>query len=114
MQITISARHGHLSNGTQEKVHDKVQKLNRLFDRVTAVQVTVDLEHKEHTSVEIRVSVEHHDDFVATERSSELMTALDQAIPKIEQQLRKHKEKVTGHRAQSVKHMQIPVDTDEA
>jgi ribosome-associated translation inhibitor RaiA len=55
VQVNISARHGHLSAGTQEKITDKVEKLRRLFDRVTAIQVTVDLEHEESPSVEVQV-----------------------------------------------------------
>ena len=47
MQVKISARHGHLSSETQDKITEKVEKLKRLFDRVTAIEVTADLEHRE-------------------------------------------------------------------
>ena len=38
MQTNISARHGHLSSSTQERITEKVEKLNRYFDRLTAIQ----------------------------------------------------------------------------
>ena len=46
MQISISTRHGDLSAGTREKISEKVQKLSRLFDRLTAINVTADLEDR--------------------------------------------------------------------
>ena len=45
----------------------------------------------------MRVSAEHKHDFVAAEQSTSLMAALDGVIHKLEQQLRKYKEKVQDH-----------------
>lgn len=94
MQVKISARHGHLSDATKEKITTKVERLLRLFDRLSSIEVTVDLEHEENPSVDMRVSAEHKHDFVAAEQSTNLMAALDGVIHKLEQQLRKYKEKV--------------------
>lgn len=106
MQLSISARHGHLSGPTQEKITEKVEKLRKYHDRVTAIQVTADLEHKESPSVEIRVSVERTEHFVATETAENLLAALDGAIHKVEGQLRKHHEKQAGHRGPGLKHLE--------
>ena len=108
MQISISARRGDLSTASQEKITEKVQKLQRIFDRLTAIHVTADLSNRDSLLVELRVSVEHHDDFIATDRGDELMAVLDSAVHKIEQQLRKHKEKLTAHKATGVKHIEVP------
>ena len=105
MQINISSRHGHLSTESQDRIEDKVDKLSRFFDRITGIDVTVDLQHEDSPHVELRVSAEHTADFVATETAKNVSSALDSALAKVEQQLRKHKEKVTGHRATSVKHL---------
>ena len=113
MQVNISARHGHLSGTTQERVAEKVEKLRRFFDRITAIQVTVDLDHREAPAVEVRVSAEHTDDFVATDEA-ELFAALDRVIRKLEQQLRKHKEKIQdGHRQPGRKQMAPPTEEAE-
>ena len=114
MQVNISARHGHLSAESQEKIKDKVEKLQRFFDRVTAIEVTLDLEHNDAPEVEINVSVEHKDRFVGTETAGSLMAALDGAIRKVEQQLRKHKEKLKGHRSQHLGRVEVPNDQEEA
>ena len=97
MQVSISARHGQLSETTREKVAARFEKLSRIFERLTAIEVTINLEHKETLVVEVLVSAEHKHDFVAREESDELMKAVDEAIHKLEQQLRKYKEKVQDH-----------------
>ncbi len=97
MQVEISARHGHLSDASKEKIAAKVERLSRLFERLLSIEVTVDLEHEQNPSVDVRVSAEHKHDFVATEQAATLMAALDGVIHKLEQQLRKYKEKVQDH-----------------
>ena len=94
MQINISTRHGHLSDVTQAKISDKVEKLQRIFDRLTAIEVTVDLEHEESPVVDLRVSAEHKHDFVATATGGQLLGAVDGALHKLEKQLRKYKKRV--------------------
>ena len=104
MQIEISTRHGHVSEETRAKIAAKVEKLTRFFDRMSAIEVTIDLEHPEAPNVDLRVSAKHKHDFVATNRSDNLLVAIDHVVEKMEQQLRKHKEKVqdrhrgSGHR----------------
>jgi putative sigma-54 modulation protein len=102
VQINISARHGHLSDATRAKITAKVEKLARLFERLAAIEVTVDLEHAELPVVDVLVSAEHKHDFVSNDRADSLMAALDGAIHKIEQQLRKYKEKVVDHHRSAI------------
>lgn len=104
MQISISTRHGHVSDATQAKITAKVEKLARLFERLTAIEVTIDLEKADSPLVHLSVSAEHKHDFVAEQQADNLMTALDGVVHKIEQQLRKYKEKVVErHRSQTAK-----------
>lgn len=111
MQINISARHGQLSDATRGKITAKVEKLARLFERLSAIEVTVDLEHEQTPTVDIKVSAEHKHDFVAAEQSNSLMAALDGVIHKLEQQLRKYKEKVQDHhRATAPRHETAPLE----
>ena len=109
MQTTISARHGHLSPATQEKITEKVEVVRRFFDRLTAISVTADLEHRERAILELRVRAEHHDEFVAIAEAETVFAALDGAIEKMEQQLRRFKEKLKEHRAVGHKHLEPPL-----
>ena len=113
MQINISTRHGHLSDSTRAKITAKFEKLARLFERLTAIEVTVDLEHADTPSVDVRVSAEHKHDFVATEQAESLMAAVDSVIHKLEQQLRKYKEKVQDHhRTPGARQQQLSVEPE--
>ncbi|MFM8435134.1 MAG: ribosome hibernation-promoting factor, HPF/YfiA family [Planctomycetia bacterium] len=98
VQINVSARHGHLSAASQSKISAKVSRLKRYFDRITALNVTVDLGNSELPEVEIVASAEHFHDLVSREHSGQLWRSVDGAVQKLEQQLRKHKEKVRDHK----------------
>ena len=43
VQVKISARHGHLGEATQQFIREKAEKLLRYFERLTSIDVTVDL-----------------------------------------------------------------------
>ena len=113
MQVSVSARHGSLQPGDHDLVEEKAGKLRRLYDRVNAIEVTVDLEHLEKPSVEIRVSVEHADDCIGSANATTVIAALDLVIPKVEQQLRRLKEKKTGHRVTGHKHIDTSFVEDQ-
>ncbi len=108
MQVSISARHGHLAPATQEKISAKVEKLQKYHERTTAIQVTVDLEHRDEPTVEVRVSVEHAAELVALESGDNVLAALDSALHKVEAQLRKNRSKQTDHRQAGHKHLEVP------
>lgn len=112
MQVNVSARHGSLSGHDQEIIREKAEKVRRLFNQVNAVEVIVDMQHQESPHVEINVSAEHAPDFVASANAPTVISALDGAIAKVEQQLRKYKQKSTGHKSTAVKHIQ-PADEPE-
>ncbi len=98
MEIKITGRHGHLSEATQQFIREKAEKLNHLFSRLTFIEVTVDLKDEVHKVVEFLVSAEHKHDFVARETHSDVLAAVDLALAKLEQQLRRYKEKIQDHR----------------
>ncbi len=105
VQINISARHGQLADGTRERIEGKVEKLARFFERLTSIQVTVDLEREQSPLVELIVSAEHKHDFVASDRSENLMTSVESVVHKVEQQIKKYKEKLQGHRGPGIGQM---------
>ncbi|TWU34557.1 Sigma 54 modulation protein / S30EA ribosomal protein [Novipirellula aureliae] len=113
MQVSVSARHGNLQPGDQQLIVEKTEKLRRLYDRISAIEVTVDLENLDKPSLEIRVSAEKTDDCISTGEANTVISALDSAIPKMEQQLRKLKDKKTGHRNTPHKHIESVVTDDD-
>lgn len=113
MQVNVSARHGSLQPGDQQLIVEKAEKLRRLYDRINAIEVTVDLQQLDNPKVEIQVSAEQAEDCVATGDATTVLSAFDASLHKVEQQLRRLKEKKTGHRATGHKHMDTPVGSDE-
>jgi putative sigma-54 modulation protein len=97
VEVTINARNGELTDSVKETIEAKVSKLPRFFDRTTAFQVIADLKHDE-PKLEIILSAEGASDFFASDNGTNVISALDTTIAKMEQQLRKYKEKITEHR----------------
>jgi putative sigma-54 modulation protein len=98
VQIRISARHGHLSEATQEFIRAKAEKLIHLFDRLTLIEVTVDLQKEQLKTVEFVVQAEHKHNIVASESHADLLAAVDLVIDKMAGQLRRYKEKIQDRR----------------
>ncbi len=99
MLIGISARHGHISHRTQERIQGKIGKLLRFYNRLTSIEVTIDLGHRESPEVEIRATLERHDDFVATYTAPSIVAAVTGAERRIEQQIRRYKDKQNKNRS---------------
>ena len=97
MQVAITCRHGSIKPELNEYIRSKSEKLLTYFERVTAIQVTVDFDH-EYVKVEILVDAEHKHNFVAHAEGDEAGATFDQSLHKMEQQIRKYKEKVQDHR----------------
>ncbi|MBS0206682.1 MAG: ribosome-associated translation inhibitor RaiA [Planctomycetes bacterium] len=97
MQVAITCRHGSISSSAQEYMSKKAEKLLTYFDRVTSISITIDFSNGQ-SKVEILVDAEHRHDLVAAETDSEATTAFDLALHKMEQQLRKYKEKIQDHK----------------
>lgn len=97
MRTEISARHCSLGPEQEAYLREKAEKLLKYFGRLMAIEVAVD--HLKHSwQVEILVSAEHKHDFVAREEGPTPEAAMDQCEHKIEQQLRKYKERVQNHK----------------
>jgi putative sigma-54 modulation protein len=97
VEVKISARHGHLSDATQQFIREKAEKLLHFFERLMLIEVTVDLKEDE-KSVEFLLWAEHKHQFVARERNKDLLAAVDLVMNKLQGQLRRHKEQLQDRR----------------
>ncbi len=104
MQINITTRHGHIGEETQERLTTKVEKLTRHFDRLTAIELVIDLQDNHKPRVDLLVDAEHKHDFRAHDQGDNLLTLVESVVHKMDQQLRKYKEKtIDGHRDSGAK-----------
>lgn len=93
MRINVSIRHGHISEPTQAMIRRRLEKLQRLIERISEIELTADLEHHDQPTVDLKVTAMKHE-FNAVGEGANLLAAVDEAVDRMEQQLRKHKEKV--------------------
>jgi putative sigma-54 modulation protein len=117
VQVKISVRHGTLSEATQKIIRDKAEKLLHFFDRLTLIEVTVDMKKTEEDKcgVEFVVQAEHKHDFVAHECHHDVIAAVDLVMDKLQGQLRRYKEKIQDRRrTPSVGEVARPSRRDEA
>jgi putative sigma-54 modulation protein len=98
VQIKLSARHGHLTDAHQQDIRQKAEKLLHIFDRISMIEVTVDLGDKIFKKVEILVDAEHKHDFIAHDQHEDLMAAVDLAVDRIKHQVHRYKEKIQDRR----------------
>lgn len=100
MQVTVSARHGQLTEDMQKQLHDRAEKLLHFFERLNSIAVTVDL-HRERdgkVAVEIIALAEHKHEFVAADKDGDVLHAFNLAADRIKQQIKHYKEKIQDHR----------------
>ncbi len=111
MQIELSTRHGSLAPDQQVYLRDKAEKLQKYFGRLMAIEVRVAFV-KHACQVEIVASAEHKSNFVAVEEGPSPEAAMDQCVHKIEQQLRRYKERVQNHRGETPMGGTTPLSDD--
>ena len=97
MQVAITTRHGSIGDDEHDYITQKSEKLLTYFERVTAIQVTVAFD-KDRVDIEILVDAEHRHNFVAHHNGEQVIPTFDATLQKMEQQIRKYKEKLQDHR----------------
>lgn len=98
MQVSVTARHGNITDEVRDHITQKSEKLLTFLERVFAIDVTVDFENKDRIRVELLVDAEHRHNFVAHDDGEDVLSTFDRAYQKMEQQIRKYKEKLQDHR----------------
>lgn len=96
MRVLITGRHVGVTEPMKEYAREKIEKVEKIFGRLTKVEVTMDVGHDAH-AVEVVASAGGHQRFVAKAESPDMYAALDLVEEKLASQLRRHKQKLTDH-----------------
>lgn len=103
MRINISGHHVEVTDALHEYVTSKFEKLERHFDQITHIDVTLIVEksvQKAEASIHIAGA-----DLFADAKNESMYVAIDGLSDKLDRQLIKHKEKIQGkHHRDNVKH----------
>ncbi|MCP5162982.1 MAG: ribosome hibernation promoting factor [Hahellaceae bacterium] len=91
MQLNITGHHVDLTEALKDYVSSKLQKLERHFDHISNVQVTLSVE-KQRQKAEATLHISGAD-LHATAEEPDMYAAIDLLIDKLDRQILKHKEK---------------------
>ncbi len=97
MNIVVKARHMDVTDAIRQYVETKAAKLNRFYDGIQSIEVTLDME-ADQPSVEIVITAKRKNVFVASHRSEDMYACVDQCLHKVSEQLRRHKDRVRDRR----------------
>jgi putative sigma-54 modulation protein len=92
MQVVITARHMTLTPQMREHIERKANKLTKYYDRIQQIDVVVERGDSA-LSVEALVNAEHKMEFVSRVTGTDVLSAMDAVVDKLERQLSDHKER---------------------
>ncbi len=96
MQINFTGHHVDVTPALRTFTEDKFNKLERHFDKITAINVILNVEKlRQIAEATIWVS---KGELHASSESENMYTAIDLLIDKLDKQLMKHKQKIRDHR----------------
>lgn len=101
MHITITARHFELTNAIRDYVEESLVKLKRYFDQIITIHVTLSVESSRN-QCEISLQASKFS-LQSTNEAMDMYLAIDDAIEKMEAQIKKLKDKVTEHQKKGLK-----------
>ena len=96
MQINITGHHVDLTDAITDYVESKFAKLERHFDNITNVQVTLTVQNQRQEA-EATVQISGGELFARAE-GEKLYAAIDGLIDKLDRQIIKHKEKLQSRK----------------
>jgi putative sigma-54 modulation protein len=96
MQINITFRHVEPSDSLKNYVNEKLERLKKYFDRVVEGHVVLSQEKIRYTA-EITLST-NGIRMNAKYECADFHSAIDNAISRMERQLKRHKEKIKSHK----------------
>lgn len=96
MKISVTFRNTEGEEWFKNYVSERLEKLNRYLDKPAEAHVVLSVE-KFRNVAEINLS-DNGVTIIAKEEAKEMVVAIDNAVEKIERQLKKHKEKIRLHK----------------
>lgn len=101
MQITITARHFNLTNAIRDYVEESASKLNKYFDHILNAHFILSIENNRN-KVEMVLHIPRNN-FKSEADSNDMYVSIDDAVDKMENQVKKIKDKWTDHHKKSLK-----------
>lgn len=97
MQLNITGHHVEITPSLREFATSKLERLSQHFSRMKIISIDVTFEIEKLEQIAKATVHAAGVKFHAESTKPDLYTAIDALIDKLEQQLKKHKDKLLGH-----------------
>ena len=101
MQYSVTFRHMEPSENLKEYSHDKLLRLEKYLDAVIDAEVVMTVEKFRHKA-EVLVTSDGLK-IKAEEETEDMYSAIDMVVDKLEKQVKRHREKLKGHKGGSAR-----------
>ncbi len=99
MRIEVTGKRLDVTPALREYAEGKCNRLPKFYDGVQEIIVLLSQRpHHSEFDVEIRVDVEKHNDFIATQSGMDIYECIDLSIDKLTRQLSEFKEKLKNNK----------------
>jgi putative sigma-54 modulation protein len=105
MNLQISGHHVEVTAALKSYATEKLKRIERHFDHLISATVVLSVDKERQTAEATLLASGAKLHAEATEK--DLYAAIDLMTDKLDQQLRKHKEKMRAHHAKEVSHHQV-------
>ena len=96
MQVNISGHQLDVTDALRDYVGEKLSRLERHFDKITNVQVIMEVE-KLKQKIEATLHIAGGE-IVANAEHEDMYAAIDLLMDKLDRQVRRHKSRISDHR----------------
>ena len=106
-KVMVTGRHVNITDGMKQHAVDRLSKIDHIDNHIIDVNVTMDIQKLRH-HVEISMKVGHTFIF-AQAATTDMYASIDQAVDKLDQQLRRYKSRLHNHHKKGYPVKEIPV-----
>ena len=110
--VMVTGRHMHITEGMKQHAVDRISKLEHIADRIIDVNVTMDIQKLGHC-VEILMKY-GHTLIRSHAQTTDMYVSIDQAVNKLENQLRRYKSKLRDHHKKGYPVKEVAIQVIEA
>ncbi|MCP4697633.1 MAG: ribosome-associated translation inhibitor RaiA [Gammaproteobacteria bacterium] len=96
MQLNLSGHHIDITPALRSYVSEKIERLERHFDKVTNVHVVLSVQ-KVRQKAEATLHASGGANLFANAEHEDMYAAIDSLTDKLDRQIKKHKEKIKNH-----------------
>jgi putative sigma-54 modulation protein len=106
--VTVTGRHVQVTDGMKQHAAERIERLDKVGDRIIDVHVTMDIQKLDHR-VDILMKYGHT--MIRSHAvTTDMYASIDQAVDKLKCQLKKYKQRLKNHHSKPISAIDIPVE----